>query len=225
MHPVFGPVATVVAGVLFGYALLVEPWWGRRVHRRLVRGRDADPRVLLRTFRLTIAAQLVWAVLVLVAVVTATDLPARDLGLRMPAADPLALVLAGVLAVSVLASILVRQASARRAAAGDGAPPAVPDAIAAMLPRTTAERWYAAAVAVTAGGCEELLFRGFFVAAGTGPGEPPPAGGRPHPHRPAGTPGDVADGHGGEGALTGAAAASARMAGCVRRSPLGDSWG
>ena len=68
MHPVFGPVATVVAAVLFGYALLFEPLWGRRVHRRLVRRRDADPGILVRTFRLTIGAQLAWTVLVLVAV-------------------------------------------------------------------------------------------------------------------------------------------------------------
>jgi uncharacterized protein len=173
MHPVFGPAATVIAGILFGYALLVEPLWGRRVHRRLVRRRDEDPGVLLRTFRLTIAAQVTWSVLVLLAVAVATDLPARDLGFRWPRADPLAYGLVAAMAVSVGASFFVQRAIARRAAAGKGEPPAVPEAIAALLPRTTAERWHAAAVAVTAGVCEELLYRGFFVAAGTGPAHLP----------------------------------------------------
>lgn len=173
MHPVFGPVATVVAAVLFGYALLFEPLWGRRVHRRLVRRRDADPGILVRTFRLTIGAQLAWTVLVLVAVAVATDLPLRDLGVRAPKTDPVAFGLASALIVSVLASAIARRTVARRAAVRGEAPPSVPTTIAAMLPRTATERRYAAAVAVTAGICEEVLFRGFFVAAGTGPGHLP----------------------------------------------------
>ena len=37
--------------------------------------------------------------------------------------------------------------------------------VAALLPRTTQERWTFAALAVTAGVCEELIYRGFGLAA------------------------------------------------------------
>lgn len=168
MHPDFGLVATVIAAVLFGYALFVEPLWGKSVHRRLVRRREEDPAALIRTFRLTIGTQWVWMALVLLAVAVAPALPARDLGVRPPRADPLVFALVGVLALSVLASVFLRRSAARR-----GAPAPVPDNIAVLLPRTTAERRYAAAVAVTAGVCEEVLYRGFFIAAGTGPAHLP----------------------------------------------------
>lgn len=74
IHPHFGPVATAIAGVLFGYALLVEPLWGRSVYRRLVRRREQDPAALIRTFRLTIATQWAWMALILLAVAVAPAL-------------------------------------------------------------------------------------------------------------------------------------------------------
>jgi membrane protease YdiL (CAAX protease family) len=168
MHPDFGLVATAIAAVLFVYALFVEPLWGRSVYRRLTRRREDDPAVLVRTFRLTIGTQWAWVALVLLAVAVAPGLPLSDLGVRLPRADPLVFTLAGALVVALLAS-----AFARRSAARHGTPAPVPEGIAAMLPRTMAERRYAAVVAVTAGTCEETLYRGFFIAAGTGPAHLP----------------------------------------------------
>jgi uncharacterized protein len=167
-HPHFGPVATAIAGVLFGYALLVEPPWGRRVHRRLVRRREQDPAALIGTFRLTLATQWTWMALVLLAVAVAPSLPLADLGVRPPRADPLVFTLFGALVLSVAAGAFARRAAARR-----GVPVQAPGDLAALLPRTAVERRYAVVVAVTAGICEETLYRGFFIAAGTGPAHLP----------------------------------------------------
>jgi len=162
-HPVFGPFATVVAAVLFGYALLVEPFWGRHVYRRLERRRADDPMALVRVYRLAIGTQWTWTAMVLVAVAVAPGLRFRDLGVRLPRADPFAYGLAGALVV-----VMVVTTFAWRAAARQGTPIPGQENIAAMLPRTTGERGYAAAAALTAGVCEEALFRGFFIAAGIG---------------------------------------------------------
>jgi uncharacterized protein len=162
-HPVFGPFATVVAAVLFGYALLVEPLWGRHVYRGLERRREDDPAALVRVYRLAVGTQWTWTALVLAAVAVAPGLRARDIGVRLPRMDPFAYGLAGALVVVTLVTTVAWRSAVRR-----GTPIPGQENIAAMLPRTTAERGHAAVAAVTAGVCEELLFRGFFIAAGIG---------------------------------------------------------
>jgi membrane protease YdiL (CAAX protease family) len=160
---VFGTAAAVIAVALLAFAVLVEPVWGWFAYRWLVARRDSDPRALVRVYRILLATQWAWTALVLLAVALSSGLDLAAIGVRAPRLDEL------VLAMTVSATIvLVVSSVALRAAARKGEPIRGLDAYAALLPRTREERRYATASAITAGVCEEVLYRGFFIAIGVG---------------------------------------------------------
>ena len=151
----------VIAVVLVAYAAICEPVWGMVEYRRLRARRDSDPRALVRFYRLFFAVQWGWTALVLAAVAVSPRLDLAALGIRAPRADAM------VWGMSISGAIaLIVSAVAMRRAARQGRPIPGQAAFAALLPRTREERRYAAVAAVTAGVCEELLYRGFFIAAG-----------------------------------------------------------
>jgi membrane protease YdiL (CAAX protease family) len=146
---------------LVGYALFVEPVWGWFEYRRLEERRDSDPRALVRAYRILLVAQWSWTALVLVAVALSPGLDLAAIGVRAPVRDDF------VLAASLSGAIaLVASAFAIRSAARKGKPIPGQDAFSALLPRTGEERRHAVAAAITAGICEEVLYRGFFIAVG-----------------------------------------------------------
>lgn len=151
----------VIAGVLVAYALVVESVWGRIEYRRLVARRDSDPRALVRLYRILLAIQWGWTALVLTAVTGSARLDLAAIGIRAPRADEMAWSVAIGAAVALLATIpgMRRAARSGRAIPGQAA-------FAALMPRTSEERRYSAAAALTAAVCEEILYRGFFIAAG-----------------------------------------------------------
>ena len=150
----------VIAGVLVVYAAIGEPVWGWIEYRRLLARRDSDPRALVRFYRILLAVQWSWSALVLVAVAGSPRLDLAAIGLGAPRAD----VRAWTIAIGA-AGVIAWTAFAMRRAARQGRPVPGQDAYAGLLPRTRQERRYAAAAAITAGICEELLYRGFFIAA------------------------------------------------------------
>ena len=154
-------VLEVIAVVLVAYAAIGEPVWGWIEYRRLRQRRESDARALVRVYRILLAVQWGWTALVLVAVAASPRLDLAAIGVRAPRADDM------VLSMSIGAAIaLVASAFLMRRAARQGRPIPGQAAFAALLPRTREERWYAAAASVTAGVCEEVLYRGFFIAAG-----------------------------------------------------------
>ncbi len=157
----FGTAATVIALVLIAYATIVEPVLGWFEYRRLVARRDSDPRALVRVYRFVVVSQWGWTILVLIAVALSPALDLAGIGLRVPVADGF------VLAASASAAIaLVFSAVSTRRATRAGRPVPGQAAFEALLPRTREERRYAVAGAITAGVCEELLYRAFFIAVG-----------------------------------------------------------
>ena len=151
----------VIALVLVAYAPIGEPVWGWIEYRRLRERRESDPRALVRFYRILLAVQWAWTALILAAVAASPRLDLAAIGIRAPHADSM------VWGMSIGGAIaLVVSAIAMRRAAQQGRPIPGQAAFAALLPRTREERHYAAAAAVTAGVCEELLYRGFFIAAG-----------------------------------------------------------
>jgi membrane protease YdiL (CAAX protease family) len=168
----FGPAA-LSAVVVAGYLVVGEPVVGHVLHRRF-EGRLRTDDGARRSFygRLLV---LEWglAVLVLVVWLAAPGVDAAAVGLRWPQAWPgpvavVATVL--VLGFVVVSTRTLRSGGLARAAAelrrpGEGrhAEPAV-HATLALLPRTTAERRLFTLVGVTAGVCEEWLYRGFLLA-------------------------------------------------------------
>jgi hypothetical protein len=174
----FGP-AQLAAAMIAGYLVVGEPFVGWVLHRRFEGRLRTDPaarrsfyrRLLVLEWGLTAVAGLVW--------LAATDVGAAQVGLvwaqRWPGPVPLVLAL-------LLVALVVVSTRALRAGALAGPPPGAAgpprrhrpgearhaeppgSTTMALLPRTRAERRLFAAVGVTAGVCEEWLYRGFFLA-------------------------------------------------------------
>ena len=153
-------VAAVLASALAAAMVLLQPWAGRRRYRRLLDHVTTQPDARLRHYLRGIAGEWVTAaIIVLIGVLAGRG--AASIGLTAgahPGADTaLVAEVALILAVSALVFRFggagVR-AALRRQARG----------FAALLPHGHRERWAFAGLAVTAGICEELIFRGFGVA-------------------------------------------------------------
>jgi uncharacterized protein len=169
----FGPAA-LAAVIVAAYLVVGEPVVGHVLHRRFEGRLRTHPgarrsfyrRLLVLEWGLTLLTLLVWA--------AATDVDAAAVGLRWPQSWPgpvaggAAVVLLVFTAVSTRAlrsGVLLEAARQERRRPGDGRhaePPA--QATLALLPRTAGERRLFTLVGLTAGVCEEWLYRAFFLA-------------------------------------------------------------
>jgi len=152
-------VAAVLSVVLAGWLVLVQPWRGRQRYRRLLERLRHDPSARLEHYRRGIAFEWVGAALVGVLAVLAHS---RVRSLWPPGTDTAVAKQVPGLAVALVAITAVYRfggSATRRALAVQLRP------VAALLPRTPAERRMFALLALTAGICEEVLYRGFGLAA------------------------------------------------------------
>jgi membrane protease YdiL (CAAX protease family) len=168
----FGPAA-LAAVVVAGYLVVGEPVAGHVLHRRFEGRLRSDPgarrsfylRLLILEWGLALLALVVW--------LAAPGVDAGQVGLRWPQQWPGPVT--GLVVLLVLAFVVVSTRALRGGALlevaepvrrpGDGRhaePPA--HATLALLPRTAGERRLFTVVGVTAGVCEEWLYRGFFLA-------------------------------------------------------------
>lgn len=167
-------IATCALAALALYLLLAEPLLGRRAHRALLAALDAGAADARTRFYRQWTWQ-GWALLLATLVVTlglARWTPAQ-LGLRwprLPAGSPLAggmlggaiAGMAAALVAGVLVGVIVARRKGRRPATATRPPRmAGGNQVLRMLPHTRAERWQFAALAVTAGITEEVIWRGF----------------------------------------------------------------
>jgi membrane protease YdiL (CAAX protease family) len=180
----WGPAA-LAAVILAGYLVVGEPVAGYVLHRRFEGRLSRDPaarrsfyrRLLVLEWGLAVVAAVVWA--------AAPGVGLAGVGLRLPTAWPGPVTGAAILLVLVflfvslraMASGALRTATDRNRRPGDGrhADPGVHSTL-ALLPRTHGERRLFAVVGLTAGICEEWLYRGVFLAVVSallgGPPEP-----------------------------------------------------
>jgi uncharacterized protein len=169
----FGPAA-LAAVIVAVYLVVGEPVVGHVLHRRFEGRLRTQPgarrsfyrRLLVLEWGLTLLTLLVWA--------AATDVDAAAVGLRWPQSWPgpvagaaaVALLLFTAVSTRALRSgVLLEAARQERRRPGDprhAEPPA--QATLALLPRTAAERRLFTLVGLTAGICEEWLYRAFFLA-------------------------------------------------------------
>ncbi|WP_067963963.1 CPBP family intramembrane glutamic endopeptidase [Nocardiopsis trehalosi] len=173
--PQFSTPALVLALALLAYAAVGEPLLGRRAFARLERTRDSDPRALLRFYRLSIGIAWAWTAVVVAAVLLAPGLTAAHLGLRAPVAwGPFAGAVIGFVLALLVVWLLTRDRGRGRRPGPEPAPVPEPAAhvLTVLAPRSRAERRAAGLLAVTAGVCEEVLYRGLFVALGVALGLP-----------------------------------------------------
>ena len=168
----FGPAA-LAAVVVAGYLVVGEPLAGHVLHRRFEGRLRTDPgarrsfyvRLLILEWGLSLLALLVW--------LSAPGVDAGQVGLRWPQQWPgpvTGLVVVLVLLFVVDSTRALRSGAllevaepVRRAGEGRHAEPAA-HATLALLPRSAGERRLFTLVGVTAGVCEEWLYRGFFLA-------------------------------------------------------------
>ncbi len=169
----FGPAA-LAAVVVAAYLVLGEPVVGHVLHRRFEGRLRSDPgarrsfygRLLVLEWGLGLLALVVW--------LAAPGVDAGQVGLRWPVQWPGPVTGAVVLLVLVFVAVstralrggaLLEAAEPARRRPGEGRhsePPA--HATLALLPRTAGERRLFTVVGLTAGVCEEWLYRGFFLA-------------------------------------------------------------
>ena len=168
----FGPAA-LAAVVVAAYLVVGEPLVGHVLHRRFEGRLSSDPgarrsfyvRLLILEWGLSALALVIW--------LAAPGVDAGAVGLRWPQHGP------GLLTGLVVALVLVFVAVSTRALRGgalldapvaqrrpgEGRHAEAPaHATLALLPRTAGERRLFTLVGVTAGVCEEWLYRGFFLA-------------------------------------------------------------
>ncbi|TKJ18186.1 CPBP family intramembrane glutamic endopeptidase [Blastococcus sp. CCUG 61487] len=168
----FGPAA-FAAVVVAVYLMAGEPVAGHVLHRRFEGRLRTDPgarrsfygRLLVLEWGLALLALLVW--------LGATDVDAAAVGLTWPTSwpEPLTGLVVLLVLVFVVAStralrggVLLEAPPARRPPTrGRHAEPSGHSTL-ALLPRTPGERRLFTVVGITAGVCEEWLYRGFFLA-------------------------------------------------------------
>jgi membrane protease YdiL (CAAX protease family) len=168
----FGPAA-LAAVVVAGYLVVGEPMVGHVLHRRFEGRLRSDPRARRSFYRRLLVLEWGLALLALVVWLSAPGVDAGQVGLRWPQEWPgpltglVVLIVLGFVVVSTRAlrsgALLEPAEPVRRRGEGRHAEPAA-SATLAVLPRTAGERRLFTLVGVTAGVCEEWLYRGFFLA-------------------------------------------------------------
>jgi uncharacterized protein len=169
----FGPAA-LAAVVVAGYLVLGEPVVGHVLHRRFEGRLRSDPGARRSFYRRLLVLEWGLAVLALVVWLSAPGVDAAEVGLRWPEQWPGPLT--GVVVLLVLLFVAVSTRALRGGALLEAAEPVrrrpgegrhsepAAHATLALLPRTPGERRLFTVVGVTAGVCEEWLYRGFFLA-------------------------------------------------------------
>lgn len=177
----WGP-AQLAAVVIAGYLVVGEPFVGHALHRRFEARLRTDATARRSLYRRLGVLEWGLALIALVVWLAAPGVTAAQVGLGWPRQWP------GLLATTaclLLLALVAWSTHSLRSGALAGPPaPARPGearhaeapgaATLALLPRTPLERRLFAVVGVTAGVCEEWLYRGFFlaVAAAVLPGLP-----------------------------------------------------
>lgn len=165
----YGPAA-LSAVVVAVYLVVGEPVVGAVLHRRFEGRLRTDASARRSFYRRLLVLEWGLALLALVIWLSASGVDAAAVGLRWPDGWPGPV--AGGLALLVLVFVLASTRALRGGAlthltapdaeGGHAEPPV--HATLALLPRSRAERRLFTVVGLTAGVCEEWLYRGFFLA-------------------------------------------------------------
>ncbi len=167
----FGPAA-LAALVVAGYLVVGEPMVGHVLHRRFEGRLRTEPGARTSFYRRLLVLEWGLALLALIVWLSAPGVDAAQVGLRWPQQWPGPVT--GAVVLVVLLFVVVSTRALRSGALLDAEPVrrpgegrhAEPEAHAtlALLPRTAGERRLFTLVGLTAGVCEEWLYRGFFLA-------------------------------------------------------------
>ena len=151
-----GLLLSFLPHLLFAYTVLVEPFLRLNFYRLYKKQIKIDPSVRLLFYRTQILWEWSW-VIVLAFIVAPASNPFATLGLIPP--QPIGWIIMAMLLLGIgLSIVLLRRSPGAMASMQTSL-----GASAILLPSTPTERKWYAATAITAGICEELLYRGFLV--------------------------------------------------------------
>jgi hypothetical protein len=150
----------VISHLLFFYLVVVEPVTGILQYRKLVERLKVDPGFKIPFYLRTIILEWVLVVVTIAALAPLIlNLPGL-IGLQLPKAGS-TLLLLGLLTVAIIG--IIAMVILARSAKGQEALASSEESALALLPNTRRERRIWVALSITAGVCEELLYRGFVI--------------------------------------------------------------
>jgi membrane protease YdiL (CAAX protease family) len=152
-----GFISALLAQVLAAYTVLVEPFLRTNLYRNLKKQLTVDPSARLVFYRTQVLWEWSWMV-VLAVIMIPIPHPLLYLGLTIPNQFGW-IILFALLVGIVLSSYLIRRSPGATASMQRSM-----ESSSILLPSMPAERNWFAATAVTAGICEELLYRGFLMS-------------------------------------------------------------
>lgn len=143
--------------LMAAYTLLVEPFLRTNFYRMLKKQLNIDPTARLLFYRTQVLWEWSWVVVLALIVIPIPE-PLKWLGLVLPNQFGWIILLALLIGV-VLSIILLRRNPKAMAAMRRSL-----ESSSLLLPTTPSERTWFAISAITAGICEELLYRGFLMS-------------------------------------------------------------
>ncbi len=149
-------VSSILILLLAAYTILVEPFLRTNFYRMLKKQLSANPGARILFYRTQVVWEWSWVV-VLVVILIPINNPLQWIGLTLPSQFGW-IILAALLLGIFLSTILLRRNPGALSAMQRSLEASSP-----LLPATSQERPWYAATAVTAGICEELLYRGFLI--------------------------------------------------------------
>jgi len=152
-----GVISSFLSLLLAAYTVLVEPILRTNFYRNLKKQLKIDPKARLLYYRTNVLWEWSW-VIVLAVILIPIPHPLNFIGLTMPSL-PGWIILAALVFGIGLSIFLLRQnpralSSMQRSL----------ESSSVILPSTPSERKWYAALSITAGICEELLYRGFLLS-------------------------------------------------------------
>lgn len=151
--------ALVIQSLIALYLAVGEPFYGKRAYQRLLASLDHDPTARIRFYREIVVLEWALVFLVLLTLWMAGE-PVARIGLVPGRMDSETVVLLAALAVGLAVPLLLgalspgyREVLQQQVKSVRG-----------LIPERASERRWYGLVALTAGICEEILFRGFLIA-------------------------------------------------------------
>jgi membrane protease YdiL (CAAX protease family) len=152
-----GLVSAFLSQLLAAYTVLLEPFLRTNFYRNLKKQLQVDPSARLLFYRTQILWEWSWMVVLAVIVIPIPN-PLLFLGLTLP--NQIGWIILFALLLGIVLSIFLLRRNPNAMAAMQRSM----ETSSVLLPSTPAERTWFAIAAVTAGICEELLYRGFLMS-------------------------------------------------------------
>ncbi len=151
-----GFISSILILILAAYTILVEPFLRTNFYRMLKKQLKVEAGARILFYRTQVVWEWSWVVVLVIILIPISN-PLQWIGLTLPSQVGWIILAALLLGIGLSTFLLRRNPGALTAMQHSM------QAASLLLPSTPAERTWYAATAITAGICEELLYRGFLI--------------------------------------------------------------